>query len=299
MDEGELQMSWLLFLDESGHDHKNTPYEIRGGIALRADRIWPFVRQMRNLEGSIFGEERHNFGIEIKGAKLPNRPRYRMARGIEPLDHEERRNLCLSLLRRQDNIPRGNELFAYAQANIELARGIFQILVDNEAKIFASAIPRGVIKEEDLFDEVLLRKDYVFLFERYFYFLERENQTGLIVMDETDKKQDKLFIKQIQKYFTSTQNGRYRSSRIVPLPFFVSSDLIYPIQAADVCIYCINWGFRLPFLGMSAEHRQEISDDFGSWLSRLQYRGDRTLDDGSTHNIYGIVFVPDPYSPRV
>lgn len=26
-------MSWLLFLDESGHDHKQIPYEVRGGIA--------------------------------------------------------------------------------------------------------------------------------------------------------------------------------------------------------------------------------------------------------------------------
>ena len=29
-------MSWLLFLDESGHDHRNMPYEVRGGIALHA-----------------------------------------------------------------------------------------------------------------------------------------------------------------------------------------------------------------------------------------------------------------------
>jgi len=292
-------MSWLLFLDESGHDHRNTPYEVRGGIALKDNKIWPFIRQMRNLEVRIFGEELHNFGIEIKGAKMLNRPRYRMASGLDPLNYEERRNLCLSLLRRQDNTPKGNELFAYAQANIEFARGIFQILFDNEAKIFASAIPKGVIREEDLFNEVLLRKDYVFLFERYFYFLEREDQTGLIIMDETDKKLDKLFIKQMHRYFTHTENGKYRTSKIVPLPFFVSSDLTYPIQAADVCIYCINWGFRLPLYGMSAEHRQEIRDDFGSWLLRLQYKGERTFDDGATRNIYGIVYVPDPYTARV
>jgi hypothetical protein len=29
-----ITMSWLLFLDESGHDHKNTPYEVRGGFAI-------------------------------------------------------------------------------------------------------------------------------------------------------------------------------------------------------------------------------------------------------------------------
>jgi len=27
------RMAWLLFLDESGHDHKQMPYEVRRGMA--------------------------------------------------------------------------------------------------------------------------------------------------------------------------------------------------------------------------------------------------------------------------
>jgi hypothetical protein len=50
----DSRMSWLLFIDESGHDHKNCPYEVRGGVAIHASRLWPldkgadqqFVRQM-------------------------------------------------------------------------------------------------------------------------------------------------------------------------------------------------------------------------------------------------------------
>ena len=41
----------------------------------------------------------------------------------------------------------------------------------------------------------------------------------------------------------------------MPTPFFVSSDMSYAVQAADLCIYCIyciNWGFRLPARGMDA-----------------------------------------------
>lgn len=37
-------MSWLLFMDESGHDHKNMPYEVRGGVAIHAGQLWPFVQ---------------------------------------------------------------------------------------------------------------------------------------------------------------------------------------------------------------------------------------------------------------
>lgn len=28
-------MAWLLFLDESGHDHRQMPYEVHGGVALQ------------------------------------------------------------------------------------------------------------------------------------------------------------------------------------------------------------------------------------------------------------------------
>ena len=50
-------MSWLLFLDESGHDHKQLPYEVRGGIALHARQLWPFVlfRLSRIWKNAPFG----------------------------------------------------------------------------------------------------------------------------------------------------------------------------------------------------------------------------------------------------
>lgn len=48
-------MSWLLFLDESGHDHKHMPYEVRGGIALQDERLWPSTRAVQQLERECFG----------------------------------------------------------------------------------------------------------------------------------------------------------------------------------------------------------------------------------------------------
>ena len=41
-------MAWLLFLDESGHDHKQMPYEVRGGIALPNSGC-RFVHLLREL----------------------------------------------------------------------------------------------------------------------------------------------------------------------------------------------------------------------------------------------------------
>lgn len=31
-------MSWLLLLDDSNHDHKTYPYEVRGGVAIRVGK---------------------------------------------------------------------------------------------------------------------------------------------------------------------------------------------------------------------------------------------------------------------
>lgn len=288
-------MSWLFFMDESGHDHKNTPFEVRGGIALKDERIWPFIRQIKELEIALFGREMNNFGKEIKGERLLNRERYKIARKVT-LDPSTRRALCNKLLDKSGKYPVGYELIAYHQTCIEFAQKIMQLLLDNKAVIFASLIPRGITKPVGSNNKDFLRKDLVFLFERYFYFLESVNEHGLLIMDETDKVEDINFLTRLQKYFTLTANGRYRSSRIIPVPLFVSSDMSYPVQAADVCIYCINWGFRLKYYH-STDYREEIAEEFGPSIARLQYKGSISVDD-QQKDIYGIVYVPDPYTSR-
>ncbi|GIW98690.1 MAG: hypothetical protein KatS3mg111_2023 [Pirellulaceae bacterium] len=141
-----------------------------------------------------------------------------------------------------------------------------------------------------------LRKDHVFLLERYFYFLEAQRQHGLLVMDEVEKAADRKFVRQLEAYFTKTSTGRYRTAWIVPTPFFVSSDMTYPVQAADLCIYCLNWGFRLPSQGMNGPTRTEIADEFGRWLGQLQFKGEGEKD-GRVFQSWGIVYVPNPYAP--
>jgi hypothetical protein len=116
-------------------------------------------------------------------------------------------------------------------------------------------------------------------------------------MDEVEKAEDRRFVRRLESYFTKTQTGRFRASWIVPAPFFVSSDMTYPVQAADLAIYCVNWGFRLPTRGMDAPSRPEIASEFGPWLNQLQFRGD-AYRDGNVYQEFGIVFVPDPYAAR-
>ena len=48
---------------------------------------------------------------------------------------------------------------------------------------------------------------------------------------------------------------------------------------------------------MDAPCRDEIAEEFGPWLQRLQFVGD-AHKDGSVYKTYGIVYVPDPYEAR-
>ncbi len=234
---------------------------------------------------------------EFKGAKLLDKGRFKWAAQGPIMAGEERRKHCRGFLTRglEKKPPSKPEFTAYGQGCLELARGLFQILADRGAVLFAVAIPRTTIKPETYESEEYLRKDQVFLLERFFYFLEEKQRHGLLVMDEVEKTADRHFVRRLQRYFARTMTGRYRSQWIVPSPFFVASDMAYPVQAADLCIYCINWGFRVPLLGIDAAVRPEIESEFRPWLDKLQFRGEG-YRNGHVFKSFGVVFVPDPYN---
>ncbi len=289
-------MSYLLFMDESGHDHRTMPYEVRGGIALHATKLWPFVQAMRSLEESAFGDQLQRYKVEIKGHGLLDKHRFKWANQTGLMEDVARRKHAVAFLNRgqEKQSPTRDEFTAYGQACLMMARGIFELLTSHHAVLFAVAIPRSVKKPVTYEAEEYLRKDHVFLLERYFYFLEMRNEAGLLVLDETDKTEDRNFVRRLERYFTRTQTGRYRAARIVPTPFFVSSDMTSLVQAADVCIYSLNWGFRLPSSGMNAPVREEIAAEFFPWIRRLRFEM-QVEDETGPYLVYGITYVPDPY----
>ena len=284
-------------MDESGHDHKIMPYEVRGGIALPVDALWPFVSAMRQLESSAFGAILHDYGKELKAHKLLDKDRFKWAAQDVWMPDDERRKACLAFLNRglKREPPRRHEFTAYGQACLTMVRGMFRLLDQHGAVVLASVIPRGMIKPKDFAFEDYLRKDHVFLFERYFGLLDARDQSGLIVLDETEKTEDRRFMQRLSNYFSKTRTGMYRASRIVPVPLFVASDMSYPVQAADCVIYCINGGFRVQ--GMDAPVRQEVADESADWLRRLQARVVLTKS-GTEFTEYTIKYVPDPYVSR-
>lgn len=294
-------MAWLLFMDESGHDHRQTPYEVRGGFALQDTQLWSFVREAMDLELACFGTRLADYKSEIKGEKLLAKDRFKQLE-FDPrpaFAPEMRRHCCRALLQAglEKRAPTKDQLTAYAQASLAMADGLFALLERHQAQVFACAVPRGAARPPaEITPEDLLRKDHTFLFERFFYFLEKERQMGLLVMDEVERETDRKFVARLHDYFTKTQNGRGRTRWIVPAPFFVSSDMALPVQVADLVVYAINWGYRHP-AEMTAAVRPEIADRYGPALGRLKWRGDG-YDGTKVYRSYGIVCVPDLFSRR-
>lgn len=194
-------MSWLLFTDESGHDHKQMPYEVRGGVALHVSKLWPFVRAARQLELDAFGADLSLYKKEIKGSTLLDRKRFRFAGQGSEMPNEERRRHCRAFLTKglEKVSPIRDEFTAYGQACIAMALGILQLLEDHGAVLFASAIPCGLVRPDSEQSEEFLRKDHVFLFERFYYHLEARQEHGILVMDEAERTEDRRFVRRMER----------------------------------------------------------------------------------------------------
>ncbi len=293
-------MSWLLFMDESGHDHKNMPFEVRGGVALHAGKVWPFIQDWHAAVEETFGPKFIELKGEIKGSSLLESKKMQWAKQMHPLGLRERHNGVQRFLTKslQKQPMERRDFTAYGQASTAMARKVFDLLQRHDAVLFASLIPRGVRKPKGYEFDHLLRKDHIFLQERFFYFLEAKQEHGLFVMDQTEKQNDKRFVKRLHDYYTKTQTGINRTQWIVPAPIFVDSEMAPGVQAADLCLYCINWGFRRPEWNFTGMTRNEIHTEFGGRIGQLQFRGDG-YKAGDIFYTYGIVHVPDPYTARM
>lgn len=286
----------LLFIDESGQDHRESPYEILAGVAIREQDLWNLILAIQNLETEIFGIRLANVGVEIKGKKLLKAKTLRHAAQAPAIDAEERRDLCAEFLQkgRRESLggapePRTRrEITAYGQAVLDFVRGIYNLCAAYRVKVFASIVEPDAPRLATDF----LRKDYSYLLERFFYYLEDTgaNEMGIVVFDELEKAQCRILIGQMERYFSATGRGYLRSARIIPEPFFVRSDLTTAVQLTDIAAYSINWGVRLKKMLKPA--RPEV-EEFGQRAFDLRYISKRPDDDGQVWPVYGITYIDD------
>lgn len=273
-------MSFLLFMDESGQDHQDSPYEVLAGVCVEDRDLWNLICEVQDAEIAYFGRRITPGIMELKAKKLLKRKTFRLAAQLPDLPPDERTRLAASCLEKGDRA-RGTgetdssatreELTALAQAKIAFVEHLIELCARYRARAFASIVDPDAPRPAGDF----LRKDYAYLFERYFYFLHEQpaDDVGLVVFDELEKSQSHILVDQMGHYFRETAKGRMRAARVIPEPFFVHSHLTTAIQLADIVAYVVSWGVR--FGRMDRPGRDALGELAGSILDlrHRTYRG--------------------------
>jgi len=287
-------MAWFLFIDESGQDHKESPYEVLAGVAIKDEKLWGLVNELHDAEISHFGRRYSDGPRELKGTKILkrktfNRAQINLNKAILP---NEVPALAKEIL---DNGAVNSSIRhqkALALAKIAYVTDVFSICGAHGCKIFASIVDPDAPQTTG----GGLRKDYGYLFERFFYFLEDDASTngipqqGILIFDELEKSRSHLLIDQAHRYFEETAVGRQRASLVVPEPFFVHSDLTTGVQIADLVAYCMSWSFRLP--GMKQPVRQELVP-YVQQISKLRHRTVRNKMGKENFEIWSVSHISD------
>src|SRR5579871_3008653 len=63
-------MAWFLFIDESGHDRRQAPYEVLAGVAIQDREVWALVNELHAAEIRRFGRRYSKGAAELKGKKI-------------------------------------------------------------------------------------------------------------------------------------------------------------------------------------------------------------------------------------
>jgi hypothetical protein len=280
-------VAYFLFIDESGQDHRDSPYEVLAGIAVEDKDLWNLVQAIHNLELRFFGRRYSSGRDELKAKKILKRKVYRLAAQMPPIPELERTKLAHECLDFGESATRP-QLTALAQAKIAYVDALLDICADFRCRLFASIVQPG----SSYLEEDSLRKDYTYLFERFFYFLEDSapSQQGVVVFDELEKSRSHILVEQMYSYFKVSAKGRMRAGRVIPEPFFVHSELTTGIQLADIAAYLLSFGFRTKELTEPA--RTELLP-LVEKTRALRYKAVREIQDNPNFGVWSIAIIRD------
>jgi hypothetical protein len=285
-------MAWFLFVDESGQDHQASPYEVLAGVAAKDETLWTLIRALHDVEVANFGRRYSDGPRELKGKKILKKKTFQLASLNCEVLPQDAPGLAKEALDDGAHNNTVRHLKGLALAKLDYVSEVFSLCRSHGCHVFASVVetdaPRSSLDG--------LRKDYAYLFERFFYFLEDESdssghlQQGIIVFDELEKSRSHLLVDQAHRYFKDTATGRARARLVVPEPFFVHSDLTTGVQIADLVAYIISWGFRTPQMKKPA--REELAS-YRKQIADLRYRTTRSKQGNAQFEIWSVAHISD------
>ncbi len=274
-------------MDESGYDSGPSPYGVLGGVSIEDRDVWNLIKSIQDAELLHFGTRYSAGHGELKAKKLVSAQVFRQAALAEPFPLDERAELAKRCLEQGAGATR-QSVTALAQAKLSYVEAVLDICGRFRCRAFASIVD----KDSPAPAPDHLRKDYAYLFERFFYYLEDlgPDAFGVAVFDELEKVQSHILVSQMDSYFKRTARGRQRAGRILPEPFFVHSDLTTGVQLADLVSYIVSWGLR--FGSMTKPARTELAG-YAAQVRQLRYRAIREVEGNPQFAIWSFALITD------
>jgi hypothetical protein len=290
-------VAFLLFIDESGQDRHDSPYEVLAGVAVEDSRTWNLITAIQGAEVEHFGQRISMGQLELKAKKILKKKTFRLAAQMPDIQAPDRLRLTMECLAEgiaatkegRSGKPTRAQLTALGQSKIAFAKAVLTICAQHGVKAFASIVDDGPRPSGSF-----LRKDYSYLFERFYYFLEEQHpyHQGIVIFDELEKSKSHILVDQMCHYFQDTASGKMRAARIIPEPMFVHSDLTSLVQVADIVAYVISWAVRTNEQ-MSKPIRQELAP-FARLVGALRHRTrQRHRSTGQTITVSSFKFIDD------
>lgn len=276
-----------MFAGASGRHPGSAPYEVVTGVVIEDRDVWNLAQALADAELRHFGRRFSTSGAPPKARQLLNSRVFRQASLLPAAPFEQRREMARACLDRGQDADRRSQA-ALAHAKLAFAGEALEAAARFRCRLIASIVSRR--SPRPLPGQ--LRKDFAYLFERFFYCVDdvKPNPLGIVVGPPLQDPDGRLLAEQMACYFRGTLKGRQRSSLVLAEPLSAAGELRGLVELADLVAYVTSWAFRTRELVEPA--RRELGP-YKEQVRSLRYRVVREIGDNPNFVVWGFAVVPD------
>lgn len=276
-----------MFTGASGRHPSASPYEVLSGVVVEDRDVWNLAQALADAELRHFGRRFSHTATPPRARQLLSAKVFRQASLLPAAPLEERRELARSCLEHGARADRRQQA-ALAHAKLAFVGEALEAAARYRCRLVASIVSRRSPRPQ----RGQLRKDFAYLFERFFYCVDdtKPCPLGIVVGPPLTDPDGRLLAQQMACYFRGTLKGRQRASLVLAEPVVATGDLRSIGELADLVAYVTAWAFRTKELVEPA--RRELGP-FKEQVRALRYRVVREIGDNPNFVVWGFAVVPD------
>jgi len=276
----------FMFTGASGRHPSTSPYEVIAGVVVEDRDVWNLSQVLQDAELRHFGR-RFSPRSAPRARQLLSPKVFRQASLLTAVPIEERRELARECLEHGAGADRRQQS-ALAHAKLAYVGEALEAAARFRCRLVASIVGRRCPRPHP----GQLRKDFAYLFERFFYCVDdtKPSPLGVVVGPGTVDPDGRRLAQQMACYFRSTLKGRQRSSLVLAEPLAATGELRGLVELADLVAYVTAWAFRTKELVEPA--RRELGP-YKEQARSLRYRVVRDIGDNPSFVVWGFAVVPD------